>query len=145
METKSQTVRSGTIPFFVDSYNNLWVCLFISNNQHYGGLDPAIPKGRVDLNESPLEAAIRESHEETGIPKYDLTNIFQIANQEIAGMHDVYELYVFASRVKSMTDLLPTTEGIGKWYSISDAERYIRRSHRHFLDILKQKLNYKRE
>lgn len=143
VEAKSKRPRTGTIPYWFDEIGHLYVCLFTSNNPEYGGSEPSVPKGGIDENESIAHGAIRETHEETGIPMSDLTDIMSVKTSVIAGMTSSYDLHVFASLVPQMTKLSPTREGQGKWMTIEDALREIRAIHKEFLVALVAKLNYK--
>lgn len=134
--SKRPSWKAGGIPYWIDikDPNKIWVCLVVSTDPTFGGADPAIPKGEADFNEKPLECAIREVEEETGIE--DFQSPMLLKSQRVAGLYESYTFHVFAMQCRSKSVLKKSVEGIPKWYLLEDALNCIRATHRPFLKEL---------
>lgn len=58
--------RSGIIPYVIEE-NIIKMMFMIPSDSQYGGPLPQIAKGRIEENEDPLEAGLREASEELGL------------------------------------------------------------------------------
>jgi 8-oxo-dGTP pyrophosphatase MutT (NUDIX family) len=58
--------RAGMILYYIDENKNIQMLFMIPSNTKYGGDKFQIPKGKLDLDETPLETAKREAFEEVG-------------------------------------------------------------------------------
>jgi 8-oxo-dGTP pyrophosphatase MutT (NUDIX family) len=130
---KKQYWKAGGIPYcFKDG--ELYVCLVTSTNPIFGGSHPSIPKGNPDNDETPIECAVREVTEETGIEHFN--NVTALASIQTKGVYDKYMLHVFAMQTTELSKLLPDYEGIPEWYLIDVAITKIRPEHKIFLTKL---------
>jgi len=111
-------IKAGGFPFYIKS-GTLYVCLFKSNNDYYGGEKPQMSKGHIDEGESPLDAALRECHEELGI--------------EIIGEVEDYTQAVFGFNVQCEKEVQIGTEGTGVWMEYAEAVKEIRTTQLPFL------------
>ncbi len=58
--------RAGMILYHINKENRIEILFMIPSDTRYGGDKFQIPKGKIDLDESPIETAIREAFEEVG-------------------------------------------------------------------------------
>jgi len=70
--------RSGIIPYYMNDKNQITMLFMIPSNTKYGGDQYQLGKGRIDGNETPEEAALREGHEELGLKGNNIMNIFKV-------------------------------------------------------------------
>ena len=98
LEAGYSKLKAGIVPFLDDGR-----CLFVvSSNAAFGGLDPAIAKGRVDGEESAKDAAIREGIEELGLRRSNMAaEPFLGWKGELTGLDATYPMEVYAVLVKS--------------------------------------------
>lgn len=82
--------RAGMIPYFINDQGEVEMMFMIPSDQTYGGSAPQMAKGRIEDDEDPKEAAVREAKEELGL-----------IPQNIAG--DVEYLGVFLGRTHVYT------------------------------------------
>lgn len=76
-----------------------------SENSPQGGLWTAAPGGKLELRETPLEAAIREIHEETGIARTNKQLTF--IQTFYCRFPDIeYALHLFYSRLDEKPDVV---------------------------------------
>jgi 8-oxo-dGTP diphosphatase len=76
-----------------------------------------IPSGRVEPNESSLDAAIREAREEAGA---DLKEIHYIGCYRVTQRGEVRWADVYAANVQGLTELDPQYESIGRQFVTMD-------------------------
>jgi len=57
--------RGGLLPYYIKD-GKVYFCLMIPSDPKFGGSEPQISKGGVDLGEKPIQTAIREAKEELG-------------------------------------------------------------------------------
>jgi len=126
-------IKAGGFPFYIKS-GTLYVCLFKSNNDYYGGDKPQMSKGHIDEGESPLDAALRECHEELGIEKQWLENdaIF-VDDFHFIGEVEDYTQAVFGFNVQCEKEVQIGTEGTGVWMEYAEAVKEIRTTQLPFL------------
>jgi 8-oxo-dGTP pyrophosphatase MutT (NUDIX family) len=66
--------KSGLIPYYKDGDFFKFFCM-VPSNPLYGGTDPQIAKGEIELDENPQQAAIREATEELGLVEDNIQNL----------------------------------------------------------------------
>ncbi len=71
-ESVEQTTKAGFIPYYINEQGILKMLFVISSNPMYGGSKPMIAKGHVDKGETPVQAGLREAHEECGLKQNNL-------------------------------------------------------------------------
>ena len=150
-------LKDEDIKFLTNKYNNIIQelpvagIILVSNNhvllvQHNFSKKWSYPKGKIEKNETPLSAAIRECYEETG---YDATNTIK-ENHLIIKKYDKYDklayFYVITDvpfdypfKPQSQYEILAT-----KWFLFDekfserkDYNMYIRHTYEDLYDLLK--------
>lgn len=59
--------RAGMIPYYINESGEVEMMFMIPSDQTYGGSAPQMAKGRIEDDEDPREAAVREAKEELGL------------------------------------------------------------------------------
>lgn len=74
---RKKIYRAGLIPLCVDydDFENSLMMFMIPSDQQYGGSDPQIAKGQIESGEEPMEAALREAHEELGLTEERIIDV----------------------------------------------------------------------
>lgn len=116
--------KAGGIPYMKVG-EELFLCLFRSNNPYYGGPLLQISKGGIDEGEDILTAAKREIFEEMGIcvNKWDKLVVKKSSTKK------PYNLHVYTFPVKEMSKPAITDEGTGEWVSINKFYDLTRKDH----------------
>lgn len=89
--------RSGLIPFHTDDNGEMKMMFMQPSDPLYGGPDFQIAKGKIEVGESELETAIRESNEELGLRQDNILHTFYCG--KFLG-----RTHVFAAIVKNKED-----------------------------------------
>ena len=93
----------------------------------------AMPGGHVDKNEKPIDGAIRELSEETGIPasKSDLKLVSKVLNKK----YSIYSSYLYETNIKLVPERLNNEHSEWGYFSVDnlpqpmmpEAEKEVRR------------------
>ena len=113
----------GVIP--LKKENDVWMVLVIL---HQGGKHWAFPKGHGNSGESPLESAIRELYEETGLEIERLLKDLPLTEKyKFHRKRDVIWKYVayFPAVVKGTLLLQQAEISDAKWVPLEDAVKYL--------------------
>lgn len=103
-ESFSTKIRAGLIPYCNDN-GQIKMLFFIPSDPAYGGDQPQIAKGRVDVNEDIQQAALREASEELGLKSSNIINTQLVTKGLLSGMvTNNYEFHLFISEVNDMND-----------------------------------------
>lgn len=121
--------RAGGFPYYFKPNGELMVCLFISNNEDYGGKDPQIAKGAQENDETAEKTACREVAEETGIPEKYLSDCHGVGAYRFRD----YDFHIFAFHTKMEIEVSKTEEGRGIWMTSKKALKDIRKEHKKYL------------
>ena len=124
--------KAGIIPYFADGT----ALFFLSNNAAFGGTEPSIAKGRIDKDETPEEAAIREGFEEIGLKSSNFKGpVTLLWTGTLTGMDATYEMSVYAVEVKSKTDFAKAGKETGstKWLTLDEYKKEGRQSQWHIV------------
>lgn len=92
--------RSGMVPCYINKDMQLEMLFMKPADPQYGGSDYQIAKGKIEVGESPLETAVRESHEELGLTQDNTINTYYCG--KFLG-----RTYIFAALVKSKDEFDP--------------------------------------
>lgn len=135
--------RAGIIPYVVAN-GRVEMAFMVPSDAAYGGIDPQIAKGRVDLgDETPCHAAIREGAEELGLLEQScIAPPFFLCCERIIGQYETYHLDVFAVEVESkhsFTDPGRETATV-VWLSPQEFRKVGRPSHVPFVNALALRL-----
>ena len=66
--------RAGLIPFYITDDGQYEMMFMLPSDPMYGGSEFQIAKGKIEIGESELETAIRESSEELGLRYTNLSD-----------------------------------------------------------------------
>lgn len=69
--------RAGVIPVYVNESGELEMLFMKPADTRYGGSDYQIAKGRIEVNETPFETAMREAEEELGLKDHNILEIIE--------------------------------------------------------------------
>jgi 8-oxo-dGTP pyrophosphatase MutT (NUDIX family) len=98
-------IRAGIVPFLKDGR----ALFMVSSNPNFGGVAPAIAKGRVDKGELVSAAAVREGTEELGLKESNMeTSPLPGWSGLVTGLRSSYQMEVYAVLVKDENDFNPT-------------------------------------
>ena len=129
--------RAGLIPYFKDGDKILYLFM-VSSQQQFGGLKPMISKGKVEEDESTLEAAFREAEEELG---FKISNVagqsFKVADEHVFLRSANYRLTLYAVEVQSKFDFKmwgDETEYV-TWLTLDEFKEQGRRDHIRYIEI----------
>ena len=136
--------KAGILPYFIEADDSISYLFMTSSDPDFGGPDPMVSKGHVDIGESVEQAAVREGKEELGLR---VSNI--VANSlkegwvgELGGMTSHYKMHIYTCQVKDKTSFdephYETKET--NWFSFEEAMRKVRRSHRDIVKSIHEKL-----
>jgi len=100
MSNSDNKPRAGLIPYYLDSRGNVFMLFMIPSDSAYGGSKPQIAKGKIDPGETPLQAAIREAHEELGL---NPSNTFKIRKLGVETNPYKAGLHLYLAQVKNPT------------------------------------------
>ena len=117
-------VSAGAV--IVKKIRDVWNVLLIHDMKHMR----TFPKGMIEKNETALEAAVREAHEETGITdihyQAPLGDVQYIYTRDAATIHKIVHYFLFT--YDGFDQLKPQTEeGISDlvWVSFEEALKHI--------------------
>ena len=74
---KSEINRAAMIPFCVED-NKFYFLFMIPSDENFGGKEWQICKGAIDLEETELDAALREGREELGLKESNIKDVHKI-------------------------------------------------------------------
>ena len=74
MAKNKKIPRAGLIPYHHIS-GNLHIMLMRPSNSKFGGDEFQVAKGKIEIGETPEEAAIREASEELGLKPHNVINV----------------------------------------------------------------------
>ena len=134
--------KAGGFPYVVDSNGKIRICLFLSNNSYYGGAAPQMSKGGADDGEKPIETAVREIFEETGIPISDLKKRVEfVVSKLFKGESVNYMMHCYSFKIDKEFPMKAMEEGKGVWLSREHALSKIRKDHKIFLETFLEKID----
>lgn len=93
--------RAGIIPYIIED-GVLQMLFMTPSDSKYGGFDPQVGKGKIEDNEQPLQAALREGEEELGLIKNNIAHIYTL------GVY-LHRTYIYLIRVKNKADFRQPT------------------------------------
>ena len=94
-------LKAGIIPFKSDGRG----MFMVSSDAKYGGIRPAIAKGRVDEGENSETAAVREGEGELGLKKSNFKGTpFLVWSGKLTGLDASYPFDVYAVEVEDPND-----------------------------------------
>jgi 8-oxo-dGTP pyrophosphatase MutT (NUDIX family) len=127
--------KAGLIPYKFDEDGELMMLFMISSDPEYGGPDPQISKGNIDNGESALNAALREAHEELGLPKYNINKIEKLTDGTFNTGEFQYSLTLFIGEVLDVAKFDPHGDEtlFTQWLSVSMFEKVGRKIHLPFV------------
>ena len=98
----SKDKKAGLIPYFFNEEKGAYEYLMmISSNAAFGGPDPMISKGGMDIGEDTLTTAIREAQEELGLK---VENLADHPRRLTEKSYKNYRLTVYFAPVRSKHD-----------------------------------------
>ncbi len=119
-EAAGRIVACGGALVWRDASNALGVVLVFRP----GHGDWSLPKGKLDPGESPLDCALREVTEETGITPVALDQLSSVEYGLPGGQSKIVHFWAMAPEVKPLTDLVtqdPKEVSVVKWAPIRRA------------------------
>lgn len=135
--------RAGLIPYILDHDGEYKYLMMVSSNPKFGGPRPMISKGKIEPNETMLEAAVREAEEELGFKMQNargsLLKIYEGRQELFSG---AYHLAVYAVEIIDRSDFgmwCDETEYI-IWMSLKEFKEGGRRDHVKFVEELERML-----
>ncbi len=138
METK-QDRAYGVVPLYKDG--NVWKVLLVHQISYRGDRFWIFPKGHAEEEETPLFAALRELHEETGVSEVTL-NGREVFSVEYSFVHDNERIektvdYYIGYCKNTDTNITQPREVAGlRWCSLEEAEQLL--THQNSKDVLQQ-------
>lgn len=72
---ETKIYRAGVIPYILDNFGNVEMLFMKPSDPKFGGDKFQVAKGKVDGNESAIEAAWREGREELGLFKGNVSDV----------------------------------------------------------------------
>lgn len=118
--------RAGLIPFYVDGDKILMMFMKPSDGK-YGGDEFQIAKGRIEEDENPLAAAVREAHEELGLREENIKWIKKCGL--FLNTHHIFMVEV-RSMDKRKFDKVTFETGDTIWMELDEFMRNGRKLHR---------------
>lgn len=111
-----------SIVIFLKKPSNNSITFWVQPRETEGSLKGLLefPGGKIEAGESPVDAAIREVHEEVGleITHKENLNHFKIHSYQFEGKN--ISLYVYLYNIK---DSVPLLDKIGKWVEVDFEEK----------------------
>ncbi len=112
----------GIIP--LQKINDAWHVLLVQQSEGYW----SFPKGHGEINEKPLDSAIRELNEETGLSVQEILQDDPI-NERYSFYHQKQQIdktvYYFLASVHGILKIQEDEILSAKWVSLKDAEQHI--------------------
>lgn len=133
--------RAGLIPYIRSMTGDLSYLMMRSSNPKFGGWRPMISKGKIEQNETPLEAAIREAQEELGFKmrnaRGSLKQIFDGRQELYSG---AYHLTVYGVEImdRSDFDMWCDETYYTEWLTLPEFRERGRRDHIKFVEKLEE-------
>jgi 8-oxo-dGTP pyrophosphatase MutT (NUDIX family) len=114
----------------------------IPSNFKYGGTNPQISKGEIDVGESTIEAALREGVEELGLVKSNIKELFFVGDVNIVSNYETYTIDVYAAEVinENLFDQPHYETGKVLWLTAVDFEKVGRKNQNSIVQITYQKI-----
>lgn len=111
IENKQPIPTAGTIPYYIDDNNNVYVYLMIPSNPNFGGTQPQLAKGQIDDGYTVQETAAKEAKEEIGLKLPNLKFFKKLGNFKYI---DGNVVSVYYGEVKDINDF-NTPHWESKW------------------------------
>ena len=108
--------RSGLIPCFINDSGELEMMFMKPSNPLYGGDRYQIAKGKIEVGESALETAIRESHEELGLRHDNICHTFYCGN--FLGRTEIFAAIIYNK--EDFDDFQPDETESVRWMTMSE-------------------------
>lgn len=129
--------RAGLVPYIVDENGIARYLMMVSSDPRYGGPRPMVSKGKVEHDETPFEAAIREAEEELGFVKSNAASKCVLIGDEHVYLRSTdYHLTMYAVEVTSRYDFVRWGEETKYtvWMTAEEFRRNGRRDHVIYVD-----------
>lgn len=99
--------RAGLVPYFTDANGVTKFLFMVSSNPRFGGPRPMVSKGKIEPDESPFDAAVREAEEELGFVKSNAAALSHLIGDEHVHLRSTnYHLTMYAVEVSSPYDFI---------------------------------------
>lgn len=134
--------RAGLIPFHRDSLGTPHFLMMVSSDPKFGGSKPMISKGKIEVGETPLAAAIREAEEELGFEQRNARGSYiELFDGRIELFSGAYHLTVFGVEVQDRTDFGKWCDETlyTEWFTAEEFRQNGRRDHIRFVEELERK------
>lgn len=96
---KNKILRSGVIPYYIDSEGEIHMYFMKPSDPKFGGPDFQLAKGRIDEGEDAERTALREGEEELGL------KLENIRYHQFVGNHYFNETHtVYIAKIKNKDD-----------------------------------------
>jgi 8-oxo-dGTP pyrophosphatase MutT (NUDIX family) len=131
--------RAGLIPFFKCEDAQLRYLMMIGSNPKMGGPRPMISKGKIEANEGPLEAAVREAEEELGFKQRNKRGEYiELFDGRIQLFSGAYNLTVYGVEIQDKYDFDKWCDETDytEWMTLQEFKERGRRDHIQFVEKL---------
>lgn len=133
--------RAGLIPYLKGEDGQWRYLMMVSSDPKFGGPRPMISKGKIEVGETKLEAAVREAQEELGFKLRNARgNLKLIADERVELHSGAYDLTVFGVEIMDKYDFdkwCDETE-FTTWMTLESFKVKGRRDHVKFVEALEQ-------
>jgi 8-oxo-dGTP pyrophosphatase MutT (NUDIX family) len=135
-----KNARAGLIPYTRNDLGELIFLMMISSDSKFGGPRPMISKGKIEDNETVLEAAVREAEEELGLKSHNIrkNSIIPLADERVTLRSGTYHLTLFACEILDRYDFGKWCEETSyiEWHTLESFREEGRRDHIKFVEDL---------
>jgi 8-oxo-dGTP pyrophosphatase MutT (NUDIX family) len=141
-EVTQPKAKAGIIPW-IEENGIIQMMFMIPSDPHYGGPNPQIAKGGVDMGEDTKTAAIREGNEELGLLESNIDEVTFITTEKITGLDETYTITIYAAKVKDKKNFTSPHFETGKtmWLTNKEFQKVGRKIHKGFVSQTFTKLN----
>lgn len=133
--------RAGLIPYIFTETGELKFLTMVSSDPKFGGLRPMISKGKIELGETELDAAVREAIEELGFKIQNACGTLKEVISEHVIIHSgSYNLTVFGVQVIDMYNFNKWNEETEYtvWLTADEFRTNGRKDHIKYIEILEK-------